>query len=170
VTAAPTNIQPVTAGASSGTLTPTARERLLADMIGERVVAALTVEPTRAPTEDAATVADTLDVTRDFVPEHGAEPGRERVGTGPRGRLRFELERVRASLAACSVSNESRPPDGPAATHIPRRRRRRATAASNCCPSTGRPLINPKMREAVGDRLNQRPASQVATGKAAAPV
>lgn len=57
---------------------------------------------------DAATVADKLGVSRDYVHDRAAELGAIRLGSGPKARLRFDLERVLAAVAV------DRPPAAPA--------------------------------------------------------
>ncbi len=48
----------------------------------------------------AATVADTLGVSRDYVYRHARELGAVRLGTGEKARLRFDLEAVLAAVTA----------------------------------------------------------------------
>jgi len=91
----------------SATPTLTPRERLLADAIAERVADLLHDRSPRPRLVDAATVADALGVSRDCVYAHAAELGGERIGSGPRGRLRFDLYRALAAWTACSTSKES---------------------------------------------------------------
>lgn len=64
---------------------------------------------------DAAEVARELGVDRDWVYAHAHELGGTRLG-GDRGRLRFDLARIRRDLA-CPAGTRSRP----AATRRPRR-------------------------------------------------
>jgi hypothetical protein len=64
---------------------------------------------------DAAEVARELGVDRDWVYAHAEELGGARLG-GERGRLRFDLARIRRDLA-CPAGTRSRP----AATRRPRR-------------------------------------------------
>jgi hypothetical protein len=64
---------------------------------------------------DAATVARELGVDRDWVYAHARELGAVRLG-GERGRLRFDLARIRRDLA-CPAGTRSHP----AATRRPRR-------------------------------------------------
>jgi hypothetical protein len=56
---------------------------------------------------DAAFVARTLEVDRDWVYAHARELGGVRLG-GDRGRLRFDLARIRRDLA-CPAGAKSRP-------------------------------------------------------------
>jgi hypothetical protein len=46
----------------------------------------------RAPLIDAAQLAVLLGVSRDFIYEHADELGALRLGSGPRARLRFDLD------------------------------------------------------------------------------
>jgi hypothetical protein len=71
----------------------------------------------------AAGVAKRYAVSRDYVYAHAAELGAIRLGTGPRARLRFDLETVAAALSACSASRQSDAPAKPPAEPIRRRRR-----------------------------------------------
>lgn len=48
---------------------------------------------------DAATLASTLGVERDWVYARAAQLGAVRLGDGPKARLRFDLDQVRATLA-----------------------------------------------------------------------
>jgi hypothetical protein len=124
------------ADARASALAP--RELLLADAIAERVVAALTIEPARAPMVDAAAVASALGVTRDFVYTHARELGGERIGGGTRGRLRFDLDRALASVTSCSTSKESQAPQTPVATGgSPRRHHRRLGSSPELLPIRG---------------------------------
>ena len=67
---------------------------------------------------DAAALARTLGVERDWVYAHAAQLGAIRLG-GPHGRLRFDVEHVRSVLAREPC------PAGPAAlSPAPRRRSR----------------------------------------------
>jgi hypothetical protein len=80
---------------------------------------------------DAAALAAHLSVDRGWVYEHADELGAVRLGSGPKARLRFDLEDVRRRLSAtaCSVGRESgseqaAPPAGS------RSRRRKAMGTS----------------------------------------
>jgi hypothetical protein len=70
-------------------LTP--REALLVEAIAHRVVEVLGTPPARHGLVDAATVAAALGVSRHCVYAHADELGGQRIGDGPRGRLRFDL-------------------------------------------------------------------------------
>jgi hypothetical protein len=71
---------------------------------------------------DAAEVAKTLGVARSWVYAHAGVLGATRLGSGSRGRLRFDLERARAAFV--TVGETTRP------TPRPRPRRRSSTAGS----------------------------------------
>jgi hypothetical protein len=99
------------------------REQLLADSIAERVGALLSAEPAHHPLVDAATVATALGVSRDCVYTHAAELGGERIGSGPRGRLRFDLDRALTAWTSRSESGRSRQGKVPAQGRISHRAR-----------------------------------------------
>ena len=74
----------------------------------------------------AAQVARELQVSRSWVYQHAEELGARRLGDGPRGRLRFDLETVRAA-GACLASKQSQARDASAgaesdASPVPRTR------------------------------------------------
>lgn len=52
-------------------------------------------------------IAEALGVTRAWVYSHAQELGAIRLGTGPKPRLRFEVDLVAERLAARSVSEQS---------------------------------------------------------------
>jgi hypothetical protein len=79
---------------------------------------------------DAATVAHALGVTRGCVYDHAAELSGERIGNGPRGRLRFDLDRALAAWTARSSSKESHQPKSPAVTSSSASRQRRGLGSS----------------------------------------
>jgi hypothetical protein len=87
-------------------LTP--RELLLADAVAGRVAELLREDrpPSAAHLVSAAEVAAELNVGRQWVYEHAQELGAVRLGDGPRGRLRFDLETVRAA-SVCLTSKQS---------------------------------------------------------------
>jgi hypothetical protein len=100
--------------------------------IADRVTEMLRVEPavTRATgLVDAATVAATLGMSRDWVYAHAEELGGKRFGDGPRGRLRFDLDHALAAWTSRSVTKSdelfradrltSRPGTAPGADGIP---------------------------------------------------
>jgi hypothetical protein len=71
-----------------------------------------------------AELADWLGVERSFVYEHADELGALRLGTGPRARLRFDVEEVARRLrehGTCSAGRGSDEPN-PAREAVKRRR------------------------------------------------
>lgn len=76
---------------------------------------------------DAATVAQKLGVSRDCVYSHADELGGRRLGDGPRGRLRFDLEQAFAAWTTRSTDSTSQPAKTTASTTPSRPRRRRRT-------------------------------------------
>lgn len=102
-------------------LTP--RERLLVDTIAERVAEVLRSGAVRVRLVDATTLADALGVSRDCVYAHASELGGERIGNGPRGRLRFDLDRALAAWTSRFESERSVQREPPAQTEISSRRR-----------------------------------------------
>lgn len=66
-------------------------ERALADAVADRVAYLLSSQLRSIDLVDAATVAEALSVSRDWVYAHAAELGGKRIGQGSRGRLRFDL-------------------------------------------------------------------------------
>ncbi len=86
-------------------LTP--RELLLVDAIAGRVAEMLSADlPADPCLVSAAEVARELNVGRQWVYEHAEQLGARRLGDGPRARLRFDLETVRAA-SVCLASNKS---------------------------------------------------------------
>jgi hypothetical protein len=92
----------------------------------------------KPPLVDAATVAVALGVSRYFVYEHAEQLGGRRIGNGPRGRLRFDLDEARAGWTDGSISKESEPSQPPAHTAKPaRRRHRRSDSGLELLPIRG---------------------------------
>jgi hypothetical protein len=87
-------------------LTP--RERVFVDAIAERVVELLSADDVSAEHRlvSAAEVARELNVGRQWVYEHAEALGAHRLGDGPRARLRFDLETIRAA-SVCLISKQS---------------------------------------------------------------
>jgi hypothetical protein len=78
---------------------------------------------------DATTVAEYLDVERDWVYAHASELAARKLGDGPKARLRFSLQEVDERLSACYRSRESSALK-PAPQATPRARRRRPAGTS----------------------------------------
>lgn len=90
------------AGSAAPPLTP--RELLLVRTIAEHVADLLSADmATGRRLVSAAEVARELNVGRQWVYEHAEELGARRLGDGPRARLRFDLETVRAA-SDCLIS------------------------------------------------------------------
>lgn len=112
--------------------------QLLADAIVERVAELLCADPRQGVLVDAATLADKLGVSRDCVYAHADELGCQRIGGGPRGRLRFDLNRALVAWTSRSHSKESRTPKLPAPTgDVARRRRQRMGSSPGLLPIRG---------------------------------
>jgi hypothetical protein len=92
------------------------------DRSGERSAKSTTDPPTQRLV-DAQTVARALGVSRDCVYAHAAELGGQRIGDGPRGRLRFDLDRALEAWTSRPHSEESQEPETPA---VPRRSAQRS--------------------------------------------
>jgi hypothetical protein len=62
---------------------------------------------------DTASVARMLSVSHDWVRAHASELGAVRLGEGPRGALRFDVERVRGLLERRSFGGRADEPQKP---------------------------------------------------------
>jgi hypothetical protein len=94
------------------------------EAIARRVAALLADPPPAARLVDAAEVADLLGVARSWVYDNAERLGAVRIGDGPRGRLRFNVDR--ALTAWRDREPEPEPEPQPRA---PRRRATTTTAA-----------------------------------------
>jgi hypothetical protein len=74
---------------------------------------------------DAASVAEHLGVSRDYVYEHADDLGARRLGSGPRARLRFDLAEVDSRLTSCARSRGS---EAAGSGAVERTRRRRCSS------------------------------------------
>jgi hypothetical protein len=101
---------------------------LVADAIAARVRGAAASQPTLRLV-DAQAVADRYGVERSWVYAHADELGAVRLGDGPRGRLRFDLEEAGRRLTACSAGRESDRSE-PAKSQGSARRRRPGSGTS----------------------------------------
>jgi hypothetical protein len=79
---------------------------------------------------DAEVVASALGVSRECVYTHAEELGGHRIGSGPRGRLRFDLDQALAAWTSRSSSKESHQPKSPAVTSGSASRHRRGLGSS----------------------------------------
>lgn len=122
----------------------------LADLIASRLAAGDSTLPLGAPKPssasqgasepqsagephlvDAATVARRLGVSRDYVYSHADELGGWRLGDGPRGRLRFDLDQALDAWTTRSTGSTSQQAKAPAITRPSRPRRRRQTDSTH---------------------------------------
>jgi hypothetical protein len=106
----------------------------LADLVAERLqrVQQAPAPPASAPClVNASTVAEAIGMSAPWVREHAAELGGQRMGDGPRPRLRFDLEKARAAWAARSASERPSVPDS---APQPGSRRRRSTPSGSSVP------------------------------------
>lgn len=99
------------------------------DAIARRVVELLAghgAAPAAAGWLTAVQVAERLGVSRDYVYDHAGQLGGQRIGDGPRPRLRFDAAAVATWQAAqVSCGEGRRPPAGEPPAQAPHRRRRR---------------------------------------------
>jgi hypothetical protein len=100
--------------------------------IAERVAEMLTngVPGAQSTLVDAQTVARKLGVSRDSVYRHATELGGHRVGDGPRGPLRFDLDRALSAWNGRLASERSQGIGKPAAAAVSRARRRGSLGSS----------------------------------------
>ena len=108
----------------------------LAEAVAERVVAQLRADPAAPPSQpaglvDAATLARALGVSPSYVYANSGKLGARRLGSGPKPRLRFDLERAVEAHASCAPGCTA-PATPQAAKPRPRR------AASKLLPIRGR--------------------------------
>jgi len=95
------------------------------EAIARRVVELLREEAlTTRHLVDAGTLATILDVDRSWVYEHASQLGAIRLGDGPRGRLRFDVDRALAAW-----QHEHQAAAAPVAAQPRRRASRRASGA-----------------------------------------
>ncbi len=122
------------------TLTP--REVVVADAIAERVAELLSTHETPVTHQlvSAAEVARELNVGRQWVYEHADELGAHRLGDGPRGRLRFDLETVRAA-SVCLRSKHSQGRDASAGAKSEDMPNRHGRRLPNRLPEPGSILV-----------------------------
>lgn len=125
----------------------TARDRLDPtdiEQIARQVADLIAAKHARPPSRfvDAAELAELLGVERDWVYAHANALGAIRLG-GPRGRLRFDLQRVQETWPAPTKPGETR------AAGRARRKRSRTSRAVRLIPykSDHPEIISPSSRE-----------------------
>lgn len=93
----------------------------IADLVAVRVVERLREQDAGRPPVrglvDANEVARRFDVSAQWVRDHATDLSAVRLGSGPKGRLRFDPVKVEAALTARSDGKRSRSPDRPRARH-----------------------------------------------------
>jgi hypothetical protein len=80
--------------------------------VAERIAGLVASAPMTVGLVDARDLADELGVERDWVYANAERLGAVRLGSGPRARLRFDVEQAREALAAGRKDSE-RDRDGP---------------------------------------------------------
>jgi hypothetical protein len=99
----------------------------MAELLLPHVLAALSAPaPAASRLVDAAELAGLLGVSRAWVYEHREELGAQRIGSGPRPRLRFDVETARAAFL-CSSGNDSQAAGSPSTADDRARSARRRT-------------------------------------------
>jgi hypothetical protein len=105
------------------------------DTLADLIAARLTRAPHgRTPSGrrlvDAQTLAGELGCSRDCVYAHAEELGGRRIGDGPRGRLRFDLDRALEAWTSCVAGRRSEAAKEPAVRGRSRRRKRREVGSN----------------------------------------
>jgi hypothetical protein len=72
----------------------------IADAIAQKIGEIVGARPTTFGLVDARELAEELGVSIDYVYAHAAELGAMRLGSGPKARIRFDLDRARQILEA----------------------------------------------------------------------
>ena len=110
----------------------------LADALAPELARAMRALPDPQPQRDewltTAEVADRFNLTIDFVYRHKDELGAQRLGTGPKARLRFRLRTVEEALSASVRGDGSGPAEAPPSAAKPPRRRRTTRAGADRVP------------------------------------
>jgi DNA-binding transcriptional MocR family regulator len=98
---------------------------------------------------DASELAKALGVSRETVYEYAAALGARRIGEGPRGRLRFDLNAALEAWTHRSVREGSAARESPArAGNAPARGRRRKGSGEQLLPIRGPiPITTPPERQ-----------------------
>jgi hypothetical protein len=119
-------------------LTPEAIEQIarrVAELLRQEQVETAKVPRGPARLLNASELAQHLGLTRAWVYEHADELGAKRLGSGPRARLRFDLQRASASLGGADSGRltRGRAPQSPT---LPPRTRRPAESLVPLLPIT----------------------------------
>jgi hypothetical protein len=112
-------------------------ERVLVEAVAERVVERLRTAECASHSPrlvDARAVAEAIGISRDTVYAYAEQLGGHRLGNGPRGRLRFDLDRA---LAAWGTRTRTEAPVSSPARASERRVRRRRVTAEGLLPIRG---------------------------------
>ena len=114
----------------------------LAERIGERILASDALSSRQRPhLVDAHELAARLNVSRDTIYQHAEELGGQRIGSGPRPRLRFDSDRALEVWTSRSPSKESEPPKTSVASGGSLRRgRERLDSRPDLLPIKGAPI------------------------------
>jgi len=115
----------------------------LAEAVAERVVAQLRADPAAPPSQpaglvDAATLARALGVSPSYVYANSGKLGARRLGSGPKPRLRFDLERAVEAHASCAPGCTA-----PATPQAAKPRPRRAASSGALLPIRGTARATP---------------------------
>lgn len=109
--------------------------RRVAELVGSR--------PTRLV--DVAELAAELRVSTTYVYRNAERLGAQRLGTGPKARLRFDLERARSAVSALADSTQA-----PSSSAARRRASGRRKAQRTTSPQAAAPAIKPRWQSRLG--------------------
>ena len=108
--------QPSPYFASGAPVLPDAELRRLARFIAKELEALHGLQPALLT---AADVAEQYGLSRGWVYKHARDLGGQRMGTGPKARLRFRAHEVQARLSELQVTEDETPPPGPSGARQP---------------------------------------------------
>jgi hypothetical protein len=108
--------QPSPLLANGAPVLPDAELRRLARFIAKELEALHGLQPALLT---AAEVAKQYSLSRGWVYKHARDLGGQRMGTGPKARLRFRSHEVQARLSELQVSNDETPAPGPSGARQP---------------------------------------------------
>ena len=112
----------------------------LADLIADRLAERLAARELAGRWLTAAEVAQRFGVSAEWVREHRVELGAVRLGDGPRGRLRFDQQRVAEALSADAPTSARSPSSAGSVAESSRQRVTVATAGNSVPPLPVREL------------------------------